>query len=195
MSFTQVWLSGYVNPSRVIEGLEDKPAPHWGFYAQLTRGLLDSLLLYLPLALLGHQPSTPSYLTFLPVEHYYAASVLFVPVFVIAQWLLLSAVVHLILRLSGWASDIDQILNITGMVALIVGALLIAWDWIWVLMGWRNIVLLGVSHLVLVIWAVVITTLGFHRILGVPVWLAVLLNVVWLLLGEPLGALLMRAPM
>jgi hypothetical protein len=194
MTFFQVWLAGYYSPSRVVEGLRTKPAPQWGVYAQLIRALLDSLCLYLPLYLMGRQPSTPSALTFLPTESYYLASVFFVPVFIVGQWALLSAVLHLILRLCGRPSDIDQILNITGMAGLIVGAVLVAWDWVWIAMGWQSDVLLGVSHLVLVIWAMAITVVGFRRILGLPIWLAILLNVLWVVLGEPLGAIFMRAP-
>ena len=68
MNFFQVWLTGYYNPFRVVDELKTKPAPQWGVYAQLTRALLDSLVLYLPLAFMGREPSTPSYLTFLPTE-------------------------------------------------------------------------------------------------------------------------------
>jgi hypothetical protein len=195
MNFFQLWLAGYYSPARVVDELKTKPAPHWGFYAQLTRALLDSLLLYLPLAILGREPSTPSYLTFLPAERYFLASVFFVPVFLLAHWIMLSGVLHLILRLSGRPGHIDQILNITGFAALVVGAFLILWDWVWIAMGWHSDVLLGISHLVLVIWAVVITALGFRRILGLPWWLAILLNVLWLVLGEPLAAIFMRAPL
>jgi hypothetical protein len=35
---------------------------------------------------------------------------------------------------------------------------------------------------------------GFRRILGLLFWLALLLSVLWMALGEPLGAILMRAP-
>jgi hypothetical protein len=194
VSFCRVWFTGYYNPSKVIEELENKPAPQWGVYAQCLRALFDALFLYLPLALMGRRPSTPSYLTFLPTETYYAWSVLFVPFLLVAQWLFLSAVLHVILRLIRRCSDIDQILNITGMSALIVGAFLVVWDWVWILLGWRNDVLLGTSHLVLVIWGVVITTIGFKRILGLPVKLGLLLNAIWLLLGEPAALIFMRAP-
>jgi uncharacterized membrane protein HdeD (DUF308 family) len=128
MDFFRVWLVGYYNPSGFARGLQGRPAPHWGLYAQGLRALLDALLLYLPLALMGRQPSMPSFLTFLPTERYFAASVVLAPVFVLAQWLLLSAILHVILRLSRQPSDIDQILNITGMVAFIVGSFLVAWD-------------------------------------------------------------------
>jgi hypothetical protein len=88
MNLFQLWLTGYYSPARVVDELKTKPAPHWGFYAQLTRALLDSLLLYLPLAILGREPSTPSYLTFLSAERYFLASVFFVPVFLLAHWVI-----------------------------------------------------------------------------------------------------------
>jgi hypothetical protein len=89
MSFVQVWLSGYTNPARMVMALKEKPAPQWGVYGQGLRALLDALLLYLPLALLGNSPSTPSYLTFIPTEEYFTALVFLAPVFLMAQWLLL----------------------------------------------------------------------------------------------------------
>ena len=73
MKFLRVWFLGYVSPRRLVETLAESPAPQWGFFAQLLRGLMDALLLFLPLALMGRTPSTPSYLTFLPTEQYYAA--------------------------------------------------------------------------------------------------------------------------
>jgi hypothetical protein len=194
MDFLRIWLIGYLNPSGMVEELAKRPAPRWGFYGQLCRAMLDSLLLYLPLALMGWEPSTPSYLSFLSNDVYYAASVFLMPFFLLAQWLLLSVTVHGVLRLGGWQSDVDQILNITGMAALVVGAFLVVWDWGYILLGGRDPVLLGVSHLVLDIWVVYITVIGFRRVLGIPTWLAILLNVLWLLLGLPLAILFVRGP-
>jgi hypothetical protein len=194
MGFFQVWLAGYYSPARVIEGLRGAPAPQWGVCAQVGRGLLDGLLLYLPLALMGRQPSTSPSLRGFQAEGYYGTLVWLAPVFLVGQWLLLSVVLHVLLRLLGRKSDVDQILNITGMAALIVGAVLVPWDWLWVAAGWRDEVLLGLSHMVLAIWAAVITVLGFKRILGVPVWLGIVLNLVWMAGGWPLAALVMRSP-
>jgi hypothetical protein len=194
MDFLRIWLTGYLNPSRMVGELAKKPAPLWGFYGQLCRAALDSLLLYLPLALMGREPSTPSYLSFLSNDVYYAASVFLMPIFLLAQWLLLSVTVHSVLRLSGWRSDVDQILNITGMVALVVGAFLVVWDWGYILLGGRDPIFLGMSHLMLDIWVVYITVIGFRRLLGIPTWLAILLNVLWLLLGLPLAILFVRGP-
>lgn len=193
-NFIQVWFTGYRSPTRLVEGLRGKPAPQWGVYAQVLRAVLDALLLYLPLALMGWQPSTPSYLTFIPDERYYAAMIWLAPVFLVCQWLLLSVIVHVILRLMGQTSDIDQILNITGMSALVVGAFLVVWDWLWILVGWRDIYLLGISHLLLNGWGIAITVTGFKRILGIPVWLGVALTLLWIALGLPMAILFMRGP-
>ena len=75
MAFLRTWLGGYLRPTHVGERLKERPAPHWGLYAQLTRALLDSLLLYAPLAVLGRVPSTPSWLNFLPARRYYGLAV------------------------------------------------------------------------------------------------------------------------
>ena len=116
------------------------------------------------------------------------------PIVLLAQWLLLAAVVHVILRISGRESDIDRILNITGMAALVVGAFLVAWDWIWIAARWKNVIWLGVSHLALDLWWIAITVIGFERHLGVPVWLGITLNLVWIVLGLPIAIVFMRAP-
>jgi hypothetical protein len=194
MSFLSTWFAGYVNPWRMVRGLAEAPAPHWGLYAVVVRGLLNSLLLFLPLALLGRQPSTPPALTLIPAERYFLASVWFVPLFFLGQWLLLSAVLHVILRLLGRPGAIDQILNITGLTGLVVGAFIVGWDWLWIGLGWEDPVALGISHLILDVWAVALTTLGFKRLLGLPLWLGVLLNLVWIALGLPLAIVVMRAP-
>lgn len=194
MGFFRVWLAGYYSPAQVVEGLKGAPAPQWGVYAQVFRALLDGLLLYLPLTLMGRQPSTPPYLSIFSAEGYYGTLVWLAPLFLVGQWLMLSALVHVLLRLLGRRSDLDQILNITGMAALIVGAFLVVWDWVWIAAGWHDEVLLGLSHMVLVLWGAAIMVLGLKRILDVPIWLGVVLNVIWMVAGWPLAALVMRSP-
>jgi hypothetical protein len=143
---------------------------------------------------MGRAPATPSYLTFISTESYYLALTLLAPLFLVGQWLLLGAVAHVILRLLGLQSALDQILNVTGMAALVVGAALVVWDWLWVSAGWENAVALGISHLVLDIWGVVLTALGFEKTMGVPRWLGALLSLATITLGVPLAAIFMRAP-
>jgi hypothetical protein len=193
-AFLRLWMSGYRSPGRLVEGLREAPAPRWGLYATLLRGALDSLLLFLPLALLDREPTTPSALTFLSEEHYYAVSAAAMPLFLLAQWLIGGAFFHLVLRLAGRRSDVDVILNLTGMAALVVGAWLVVWDWIYMAAGGADPVTLGITHLLFDGWGVAILTVGLNRLLGVPVPWALLLTLLGILVGLPPAMLLVRAP-
>jgi len=195
MSFVQVWFTGYYNPVRMIEELRSKPAPHWGFYAQLLRAGLDSLLLYLPIALLGRRPPTPSNLSFIPTERYYWHLIWLSPLVLGAQWLLVSAFTHVVVRFTGRPSDFDQILNIFGMATIVVGAFILLWDWVWLALGGVDEYFLGISHLVIDLWAVVIGTIGLKGILAVPAWLGALLIFLGVLISLPFGIMFMRSPL
>jgi len=194
MSFVRLWLTGYVNPSRFIEELRSKPAPHWGFYGQLLRAVMDSLLVYLPLTLMGRIPPTPSNLSFIPTERYYGALIWLGPPVLIAELLLGVSFIHLVLRLLGRRSDFDKVFNIVGMAALVVGAVLIPWDWAWYAIGGVDQYFLGISHLVIDLWAILLTVLGLKRILGVPVWLGTALNILSISVSLPLAIMFMRSP-
>jgi hypothetical protein len=194
MSFIKLWLTGYVHPIRFIDQLKTKPAPYWGFYGQLVRAVLDSLLIYLPVALMGRVPPTPSYLASIPTEHYYTALVFLAPVVLLAQLLMHSAFLHVAIRLSGRPSSFDQIMNIVGMAALVVGAVLVPWDWMWFAIGGVDQIFLGISHLVISLWAMLLTVLGLKRTLDVPLWLGILLAILVIPVSLPFGIMFMRSP-
>jgi hypothetical protein len=194
MGFLRVWLTGYYSPNRLFEELRSKPAPHWGLFAQFLRGVLDSLLLYLPVYFMHREPPTPSFLPFVPTEGYYLALVWLAPVVLVAQMLMGAAVIHVLLRLLGRESDIDQIINIVGMAALIVGTVLIPWDWAMYALGVANQYVLGVSHLVIALWAIAIEAVGLKRILEVPVGLAIVLAITTIPVGLPFAVMFMRSP-
>ena len=195
MSFVRVWFAGYYNPVKMIEQLRSKPAPHWGFYGQFLRAALDSLVLYLPVALMGRIPPTPSNLAFLSTERYYWHLVWLSPIILGADWLLASAFTHVVLRLAGRRSDFDQILNIGGMATIVVGAFLLVWDWAWFASGGVNQYFLGISHLAIGLWAVVIGAIGLRRILGVPIWLGAMLTFLGIPIALPFGIMFMRSPL
>jgi len=195
MNFLRVWLTGYVNPVKMVDELRSKPAPHWGLLAQLVRALLDSFLLYLPVSLMGRVPPTPSNLSVLPTEHYYSALIWLSPIVLIAEMMMMAAFIHVALRLAGRRSDFDQVVNISGMAGLVVGAFLIPWDWAWFAIGGVDQYFLGISHLVVSMWGVLISVIGLKRILGAPVWLAVLLNLLAIPVGLPFAIMFMRSPL
>ena len=194
MGFIRVWLTGYWSPSKLIEELRSKTAPHWGLGAQLLRSVLVSALVYLPVHLMGRTPPTPSFLPFVPTERYYLALVWLTPVVLLAQLLMNAAVLHVLLRLLGRHSDLDQIINIIGMAALVVGAVLIPWDWAMYALGVSGQYFLGISHLVISLWAVVIEAVGLYKILRVPLGLAVVLSIITIPVGLPFAVMFMRSP-
>ncbi|MGD2146777.1 MAG: YIP1 family protein [Anaerolineae bacterium] len=194
MTFIRLWLTGYVMPRRFVDELKTKPAPHWGVYAQLLRAALDSLLVFLPVALMGRVPPTPSYLGVIPSDRYYAALVGIAPVVLMAQLLLASSFLHVMVRQLGMRSDFDQILNIVGMSDLVVGAFLVPWDWMWFAVGVGDQISLGISHLVLSLWATYLTALGLKRTLDVPLVLAIPLSILVIPVCLPLGVMFMRSP-
>ncbi len=193
--FLRVWLAGYGAPGRFAEALEAAPAPQWGLAATALRGLVDALLLYLPVALLGRTPPTPSYISLFATESYYYALIWLAPLVFMAQWLLGAGIIHLGLRLSGRASDMDRILNLTGLASLVVAAILIVWDWLWLLVGGLNQYLLGLSHLLIDIWWFALVVAGLRRGAGIGVGRAILLCALAMAAGLPLAMLFMRAPL
>jgi len=195
MSFIRLWFIGYYNPVKMYQQLRSEPAPQVGFYGMLLRAVLDSLLLYLPLALMGSIPPLPSNLSFLPTEQYYGHLVWLAPLVLAAQWLLTSAFTHVVLRFTGRSSDFDQVLNIYGMSAIIVGAFILVWDWAWLAQGGVNQYFLGISHLVISLWGVAIEAIGLRRILGAPVWLGALLSFLAIPIALPFGIMFMRSPL
>ncbi len=194
MSFIRLWVTGYVNPRRFVEELASKRAPHWGLGAQFLRALLDSLLVYLPLSLMGRVPTTPSFLPVISTEHYFAALIWMTPLVFIAQLLLSSSLIHVVLRLLGRASDFDRLVNLIGMTALVIGAVLIPWDWMWFALGGVDQYFLGLSHLVIDLWAVLLVVLGMKRIFGVPYWLGIILNVLCIAISIAVAMVFMRSP-
>ncbi len=194
MNYLKLWFTAYTNPRRFADELDRVPAPKWGFFAALQRGLMDSLFTYLPVYLLGRIPPTPSHLSIFPTESYYGALIFLAPIVLISEWLISSVLIHLILRLSHRKSDIDKLLNISGFVQLAIGTVLVLWDGAWLILGGMNQYTLGISHLVIVIWGIAITTVALKRILNVPVGLGILLNFIGMAVSFPLAIMFMRSP-
>jgi hypothetical protein len=194
MAFLQLWLTAYHSPIRFADGLRDKPAPQWGLYAVLLRGLLDSLLLYLPVFVMGRQPPTPSYIPIFSTERYYGTLILIGPLLFAGHWLLEGALMHVVLCLTRRRSDVDLILNILGMTSLAIAAVLLVWDWVCIAAGWGDQYFLGISHLVIDVWGIAIAVIAFRRLLGVPAWLGILLQLLGIITWLPLGMMVMRSP-
>ena len=193
--FLQLWFTGYVNPVRFIERLRSAPAPLYGFYGQLLRALMDALLLFLPLYLLGRIPPMQSFINLFSTQAYYGTLVWLAPIIFFLQWLISSGLIHVTLHLMKRPSDFDQILNITGMTTLVVGFILLVWDWGWIALGGMDQYALGISHLVIDIYGILIGIIGLKRLVGIPIWLGILLNLLVYIVVLPIGALFIRSPL
>lgn len=192
MNFVQIWLTGLINPFRAFEALKGKPAPMWGFWAVLIRYVVTSLTTTLALYLLGRVPFTPSRLTFLANENYYAAEILFFPIFGLAIWLLMSGTVHIVLSLTRKTSDFNQILNIVGMAMLIPMPVVWLWDWTMIALNWYQMTVMAVSHSIFAIWIVILYSVGFKRILGLRILPAIGLSLTISVVGISLAMIFIR---
>ncbi len=192
MSFVQVWLSGLINPIRSLEELKDKPAPYWGLLAVLTRFIPTSLIVTFPLFLLGREPFYPSYLTFLPTQNYYMAQVIFLPIFGLIIWLLMSACAHVVMRLVGKGSDFDLVLNIVGMGMLIPMPVVWVWDVTMIALNLYLLPVMAVSHTLFQLWEASIEALGFIKLLRLRVIPAVCLSLIINAIYIALAAIFIR---
>lgn len=170
------------------------PTPAWGLLAVLIRAALDSILIYLPPALLGWQPWPGPTITLLHAETYYWFLVWFTPVFMLFLWVYLSGLTHVVLRLTRRRTDVDFVLNVGGFVQLVVGAALVVWDWGYYALGMRSPVTLGITHWILVQWATVLTVVAYRKFLGLPVWYTIVLYVFTAAASYPIAMLVMRSP-
>ena len=116
------------------------------------------------------------------------------PIVLIVILLMQSVFIHSILRLIKKSSDIDQIINMIGMSALVVGTVLVPWDWAMYFLGVANQYFLGITHLVLSLWAIVIMVIGLRRLFSVPIWLSIILSFTLFPVALPFAMMFMRSP-
>ena len=192
MDFLRLWLSGYTRPSAFVDGVIEKPGWVYGFAGQGVRVVLDSMLLYLPAALLGRMPQQPPLLP-IPADRYFWFLVFAAPTIIFVEMLLSALSSHVILRVMRRESDLGFLVNIGGMCALVVGAALVLWDWSWFAIGFYNQYFLGITHLILDVWAIYLTVLALKRRLGVPIPLGIALNIIGVIVALSLAVPFMRA--
>ena len=192
--FLRVVLLGYWNPARFAEAVRDVRTPAWGLLAVLIRAAMDSLFTYLPPALMGWRPWPSPTITLLHAETYYWSLIWFTPLYMVALWVYLAGVTHVALRLTGRRTDMDFILNVGGFAQLIVGAVLVAWDWGCYALGMRSPVALGITHWILAQWTTVLIVVAYRKFLDLPVWYTLALYVFTAAASYPIAMLVMRSP-
>lgn len=193
MEFLRLWWFGYTRPSAFVDGIMAGRGWLLGFAGQGVRVALDSLFEYLPVALMGWVPPAPPVIP-IPANGYYWFLVFAAPTIIFAEMLLGSVAAHGILRALHRESDLGFLVNVSGMTALVVGAVIVVWDWTWFALGFHDQVFLGITHLVLDGWAIYLSVLAMRRRLGVPVTLGIGLNIVGMVVALSLAVPFMRSP-
>jgi hypothetical protein len=194
LRFLHLWLNGFTSPWRFANGVKNGPAPWLGLGGVCVRAVLVSLLLYLPLALSGKAPGLRSYLSFIPTSWYYGALIGVAPLVFIFQWFAGSVVAHLVLRIFRQRSDIDVLLNISGMTALVAGGFLLVWDGTCAMLGFSNNTVLIVTHAAFYAWGAALSTYCLKKIFGVPVKIGILANCLSLVFVLPAAIIFLRLP-
>ena len=162
--FLSLWFLAMIRPREAYDRLFEVPAPKWGLYSTLIRFMGTGITSILTLHLLNRRPFVPPYITFLTEANYYKAEIFFLPLFGIAVWLLSSALIHLILRLSRVDSYIDWIMNVIGFSLLVVMPVVWLVDWVTIAMDVYGANFTIPIHTAVSIWEVVLMAIGFKRI-------------------------------
>jgi hypothetical protein len=194
LRFLRLWLDGFTSPWRFANGLKNGPAPWLGLAGVLVRAVLVSLVLYLPLAVAGGAPGLRSYLTFIPTSGYYGALIGVAPLVFIFQWLAGTVVMHLVLRITGQRSDIDVLLNISGMTTLVAAGFLLVWDGTCAMLGFSNNTVLIVTHAAFYAWGAALSTYCLKKIFGAPFKVGILANSLSLVFMVPAAIIFLRMP-
>jgi hypothetical protein len=194
MTFIQIWLNFYQHPRRAMDALAERQNPLYGALYALLRGILLGLFMYLPFYLLDFAPISPAYLEIFDTPDYFLYAVFIWPIFGLLSWVYLNGVVYVILRLSGYSANFDQMLNLGGLLNLAIGVVLILFDWLMVALNLHtNEVFLGIAHLVIADpWSIALTAIFYKKYFGVPVWLSILLGILVRILYMPLAMVFIR---
>ena len=191
--FLNLWFLAMIRPREAFHQLSEAPAPQWGLYSTLIRFIGTAITSILALYLLNKRPFVPTSINFLDETNYYLAETFFLPLFGIAVWLLSSALIHLILRLSRIDSNIDWIMNVIGFSLLVVMPVVWLVDWITIAIDVYGANSTIPIHAAVSVWEVALMAMGFKRVEGLS-WIssAILGLVVKVGVYIPLAAIFVR---
>ena len=165
--FLRLWATGIKSPQRATLALPDRGGPRVGAAAVLTRFVATDLIETLPQALMGREPFRPTRLPIAPRSHYRGQAV-FLPVFGLAQWLLMGGLAHGLLRLSGQRSEISRVLDVIGLGMLIPMPALWISDTLMLATNRYRLPGLAVSHSAVQLWETAVFSIGLHAAQEVP---------------------------
>lgn len=195
MSIVRLWLNSYLHPRQAMDEIAQLTSPRYGTIYAFTRGMMLSLLLYLPFYLLKFKPITPAYLEIFDTPDYFLYAVFIWPVFGVLSWIYINGCGYTVLRLMGYPADFDKILNLGGLLSLTIGVVLLFFDWLMVFIGYHtSTAFMGISHIIIADpWAITLTVIFYKKHFGVPVWHSVLLGIIQRIFFIPLAMVFIRS--
>ena len=161
--FLRTWFVGIHSPKEAFRILAGKPAPLRGLVSILVRFTGTSLTSILLLHLLHFKPFVQPYITLLSPSNYYRAEIFFLPFFGIGAWLLSSALVHMILRISGQENSIDRTMNVIGFSLLVVMPVVWFLDWAGIAFGFYGRSFTIPIHAGVSLWEIMLMGIGFRE--------------------------------
>lgn len=164
---------GLVRPGVAMRALPDGGGPKVGLAAVLARFAVQDLAQTLPLALLGRRPFMPAKVPIRP-EHHYRAQLVFLPLFGMGAWLVMSGTAYGLLRLTGTRSDVRRVIDVRRVMDVIGLGMLIPMPVLWL----SDAALIaadrfGMPELAFVnvpvqLWETALFGLGLRTALGLP---------------------------
>jgi len=194
MNGFQILAHTYFNPLWALDAVAQMKTPRFGAVFVFVRGVLVSSLLYLPFYLLKFEPITPAHLKIFDTPNYFLYAVFVWPLFIVLSWVYLSGVVYVALRLLNYPVAFDPILNLSGLLSLAIGIVLLVFDWITVAFGiHQSAYFMGIAHVIIADpWPITLSAIFYRKYFGVPVGLSVLLGILVRCLYIPIAILFIR---
>lgn len=172
MGFVKTWFTCYFRPDIAFSQLKGRKGFYWGLWGILITWGMRDLLYLVPHYLMGSQPFEPSYLTFLSTENYYSVWIYLQPVMGLMLWLLNSAMIYFVFRLLKKEIDFDNVLNITGLSAVVISLPLLLADWIIYFADLRTLTAMAVLHTLFTLWSMILQIIAYKKLFGIRVWVS-----------------------
>lgn len=155
-----------IAPASLMRSLPEEGPPLLGGAAVLTRFVVTDLVETIPQAVQGRVPFYPTKLS-IPPEHHYQAQSLYLPVFGVAQWLIMGGVAHGLLRLTGQRTQFSRVLDVIGTGMLLPMPALWVSDSLMLATGKYRLPGLAIAHAAVQMWEATVFTIGLHVALNV----------------------------
>jgi hypothetical protein len=180
-ALARTWLLVLISPRAAFRIAASSRTADLGLRATLLRFIITAITEPLPLALIRRRPFRPPVVKLVGECHFYSVEVVFLPLFGLMSWLVMSATALAGVRRAGGSAQLHQVANIVGLGMLGPMAVLWPWDWAMIATNHFRVRFIAPGHALVEAWEAVLFAIGFSQAFGLRRGPA-------LLLGSLLGA-------